>query len=112
MSSRDRLLALLVPVLWGLNFPATAYALQHYPPMLAAALRFTLLAIPTLLFVPRPKIRLRWLIGTGVGLGILQFGFLYVGMVAGLPSGQASVLLQASAPFTVTTHRRRLRIEP
>ena len=101
MTAREKLLALSVAVLWGLNFPATAYALQHYPPMLAAALRFTLLAIPTLLFVPRPQIKLRWLIGTGIGLGVLQFVFLYVAMVAGMPSGLASVVLQSSAPFTV-----------
>lgn len=101
MTAREKLLALSVAVLWGLNFPATAYALQHYPPMLAASLRFTLLAIPTLLFVPRPQIKLRWLIGTGIGLGVLQFAFLYVAMVAGMPAGLASVVLQSSAPFTV-----------
>lgn len=101
MQPRDRLLALAVPVLWGLNFPATAYALQHYPPFLAAALRFTLLAIPTILLVPRPQVRTIWLIGTGFGLGVLQFGFLYVAMEAGMPPGLASLVLQAQAPFTM-----------
>jgi O-acetylserine/cysteine efflux transporter len=44
---------------------------------------------------------LRWLIGVGVGIGILQFAFLYLGMATGMPSGLASLVLQASAPFTV-----------
>lgn len=101
VSVRDRLLAVLVAVCWGFNFPATAFALQHFPPFLMGSLRFTLIAIPTLLLVPRPKVPLRWLIGTGVGLGALQFAFLYVGMAAGMPSGLASLVLQASAPFTV-----------
>ena len=101
MQRSDRLLALAVPVLWGLNFPATFYALQHYPPFLAVALRFTLLAIPTILLVPRPQVRAIWLIGTGFGLGFLQFGFLYVGMAAGMPPGLASLVLQAQAPFTM-----------
>ena len=101
MQPSDRLLALAVPVLWGLNFPATFYALQHYPPFLAVALRFTLLAIPTILLVPRPQVRAIWLIGTGFGLGFLQFGFLYVGMAAGMPPGLASLVLQAQAPFTM-----------
>lgn len=101
VSVRDRLLAVFVAICWGLNFPATAIALQHFPPFLMGALRFTLIAIPTLLLVPRPKVPLRWLIGTGLGLGVLQFAFLYVGMVAGMPSGLASLVLQASAPFTV-----------
>lgn len=101
VSTRDRLLALLVAVLWGLNFPATEIALQHFPPMLLGALRWTLLAIPAMIFVPRPQVKLRWLIGTGVGIGLLQFAFLYLGMAAGMPSGLASLVLQASAPFTV-----------
>lgn len=101
MSVRDRLLAALVALCWGINFPATALALQHFPPFLLAALRFTLIAVPTLLLVPRPRVPVRWLIGTGLGLGLLQFTFLYVGMAAGMPSGLASLVLQASAPFTV-----------
>jgi O-acetylserine/cysteine efflux transporter len=98
---RDRLFALLVAVCWGANFPATAIALEHFPPLLMVALRFTLVAIPTLLLVPRPQVPLRWLIGVGLGIGLLQFAFLYLGMAAGMPSGLASLVLQASAPFTV-----------
>ena len=101
MAPRDRLLALLVAVCWGLNFPATALALQHFPPLFMVALRFALVAVPTVLLVPRPAVRLRWLIGTGLGIGVLQFCFLYLGMAAGMPSGLASLVLQASAPFTV-----------
>lgn len=100
MQGRDRGLVLLVPILWGLNFPATALALEHYPPLLAAALRFVLM-LPALLFIPFPKVPLRWLIGTGVGLGVLQFSFLYIGIAAGMPVGLASLVLQASAPFTI-----------
>src|SRR4051794_11270348 len=98
---RDRLLALFVAVCWGINFPATALALEHFPPLFMVALRFGLVAIPSLLFVPRPRVALRWLIGVGLGIGLLQFAFLYLGMAAGMPSGLASLVLQASAPFTV-----------
>ncbi len=101
MRSRDRLLAVLVAVVWGLNFPATALALEHFPPFLLAAVRFTLLAVPTVLFVPRPRMPFGRLLLVGAGLGVLQFAFLYLGMAAGLPSGLASLVLQASAPFTV-----------
>ena len=101
MPLRDRLLAIVVAVCWGLNFPATTLALEHFPPLLMVALRFTLVAVPTVLLVPRPQVPLRWLLGTGFGIGFLQFGFLYVGMAAGMPGGLASLVLQASAPFTV-----------
>lgn len=101
MTRRDRLLAILVAICWGINFPATSIALEHFPPLLMVALRFGLLAVPTVLLIPRPKVPLRWLLGVGAGIGIMQFAFLYLGMAAGMPSGLASLVLQASAPFTV-----------
>ena len=101
MPLRDRLLAVLVAVCWGVNFPATVYALQHFPPLFLVAARFALVAVPTILLVPRPRVPLRWLVGTGLGIGLLQFAFLYLGMAAGMPGGLASLVLQASAPFTV-----------
>ncbi|MBC7594791.1 MAG: EamA family transporter [Kineosporiaceae bacterium] len=101
MSNRDRFLAILVAVIWGINFPAIATALDHFSPLFLVALRFGFLAVPAILFVPRPKVRLRWLIGYGLGFGTLQFVGLFVGIREGLPSGLASVVLQASAPMTV-----------
>jgi O-acetylserine/cysteine efflux transporter len=101
MSRRDVLLAVFVALCWGVNFVAIHQSLDHYPPFLLVALRFGLLAIPTILFVPRPQVPWRWLLGYGVGFGILQFTFLYLGMSAGMPAGLSSLVLQASAPFTV-----------
>jgi len=101
MLLRHRLLALLVAVCWGVNFPATALALEHFPPLFLVALRFAIIAIPTLIFIPRPQVPVRWLLGVGLGIGTMQFAFLYLGMEAGMPAGLASIVLQASAPFTV-----------
>jgi O-acetylserine/cysteine efflux transporter len=101
MPLRDRLLALTVAVLWGLNFPAIHLSLEQFPPFFLVALRFALLAVSTLLLVPRPQAPVRWLIGYGVGFGVLQFAFLYLAMDTGMPTGLASLVLQASAPFTV-----------
>lgn len=101
MNGKDRALALVVALLWGLNFPATSFALEHYPPLLMACLRFAVLVIPTVLFVPRPKVKLIWLLGTGLGLGLIQFAFIYLAMAHGMPPGLASIVLQASAPFTI-----------
>ncbi|HYQ76200.1 EamA family transporter [Cellulomonas sp.] len=101
MPPRDRLLALVVAVLWGLNFPAIHLSLAQFPPFFLVALRFALLAVPTLLLVPRPRVPVRWLLGYGVGFGVLQFAFLYLAMDTGMPTGLASLVLQASAPFTV-----------
>ncbi|GMA20572.1 membrane protein [Arsenicicoccus piscis] len=96
-----RLLAALVAVLWGVNFLAIHASLEQFPPLFLVALRFTLLAVPTMLLVQRPQVPTRWLVGYGLGFGVLQFAFLYTGMAAGLPAGVASLVLQASGPFTL-----------
>ena len=101
MPVRDRLLAVLVAVVWGLNFPAIAVALEQFPPFFLVALRFALIAVPVLLLVPRPAVAWQWLVGYGLGFGVLQFLFLYLAMDTGMPPGLASLVLQSSAPFTV-----------
>lgn len=101
MSTRDRLLAVFVAVLWGGNFLAIRVSLDHFPPLFLAALRFAVIAVPTLMFVPRPQVPLRWLLGYGLGFGVVQFVFLFIAMDIGMPTGLASLVLQASAPFTV-----------
>ncbi|MBW0270674.1 hypothetical protein ATM97_06540 [Nocardia sp. MH4] len=113
MTTRDRLLGLTVVVLWGLNFLAIRIGLDHFPPFFFAALRFAVIAIPVLVFIPRPAVRVRWLLLYGTGFGILQFAFLFTAMRIGMPTGLASLVLQSSAPFTVVLGavllRERLR---
>ncbi|GAB2526691.1 EamA family transporter [Nocardia heshunensis] len=101
MTNRDRLFGLAVVVLWGLNFLAIHIGLEHFPPFFFAGLRFAVIAIPVLIFVPRPKVPVKWLLLYGVGFGILQFAFLFTAMRAGMPTGLSSLVLQSSAPFTV-----------
>ncbi|MHA6632000.1 EamA family transporter [Pseudonocardia sichuanensis] len=101
MTTRDRLLACFVALLWGANFLAIHVGLEHFPPLFMAALRFAVIAVPTVLLVPRPQVRLRWLLGFGIGFGTVQFVFLFIAMDIGMPTGLASLVLQASAPFTV-----------
>ena len=87
----------MVAVLWGVNFPATTLGLQHFPPLFMVAVRFTLIAVPTILLVPRPQVPLRWFLGMAIGTGTVQFGLLYVAMAVGMPPGLASLVLQACA---------------
>ncbi|WP_250446110.1 EamA family transporter [Actinotalea sp. C106] len=101
MPLRHTALACLVAALWGINFLAIHASLEQFPPIFLVALRFAILAVPALLLVPRPQVPTRWLIGYGLGFGTIQFFGLYLGMAAGFPTGLASLVLQASAPFTV-----------
>lgn len=101
MPLTHRFLAVAVAAIWGVNFLAIHASLTQFPPFFLVALRFTLIALPTVLLVPRPKVPLRWLIGYGLGFGVAQFTFLYAGMAAGMPTGLASLVLQVSGPFTL-----------
>ncbi|MUM15760.1 EamA family transporter [Mycobacterium sp. CBMA271] len=101
MTARHRLLGLTVAVLWGVNFLAIHVGLEHFPPLFFAGLRFAVLAVPVILFVPWPRVPMRWLLLYGAGFGTVQFAFLFLAMANGMPTGLASLVLQASAPFTV-----------
>ncbi|MGK3430077.1 EamA family transporter, partial [Klebsiella pneumoniae] len=46
-------LALVVVVVWGLNFVVIKLGLHNMPPLMLAGLRFMLVAFPALLFVAR-----------------------------------------------------------
>jgi len=109
VNRHDRLLAVLVAVCWGLNFPAIHLSLAQFPPFFLVALRFALIALPTVLLVRRPAVPWRWLLLYGSGFGVLQFVFLYWAMSAGMPTGLASLVLQSSAPFTVVLAAALLR---
>lgn len=101
MTRKDGLLALLVVIIWGINFVAIKMGLQNMPPLLLAGLRFLLVAVPAMFFIPRPKIPLSLLLGYGLTISFGQFAFLFSAIKFGMPAGLASLVLQAQAFFTI-----------
>lgn len=101
MSRKDGLLALLVVVVWGLNFVVIKVGLHNMPPLMLAGLRFLLVAFPAIFFVARPKVPLKLLLGYGLTISFGQFAFLFCAINFGMPAGLASLVLQAQAFFTI-----------
>lgn len=101
MTRKDGLLALLVVVVWGLNFVVIKVGLHNMPPLMLAGLRFLLVAFPALFFIARPKIPFRLLLGYGLTISFGQFAFLFCAINFGMPAGLASLVLQAQAFFTI-----------
>ena len=101
MTLKDLLLALLVIVVWGMNFVVIKVGLHGMPPMLMGALRFLLAAFPAILFVRRPQVPLRWMLAYGMTISLGQFAFLFYAMYVGMPAGLASLVLQSQAFFTL-----------
>jgi O-acetylserine/cysteine efflux transporter len=92
-------LAVVVSALWGFNFVAARLALGHLPPLLLAAIRFSVAALPAVV-LPRPAVPWPRMLAIASTLFIGQFAFLFCGMQAGMPPGLASVLTQLQAVVT------------
>lgn len=93
--------ALLVVLVWGVNFVVIHVGLVDIPPLLLGALRFLLVALPAVFFVPRPRIPLRWLLAYGLTISFGQFALLFSAMRVGMPAGVASLVLQSQMIFTL-----------
>ncbi len=112
MNRRDSLLAALVATVWGFNFVVIDWGMHDVPPLLFAAIRFTLVVLPAVFFVPRPAAPWRTVAAVGVFMSLGQFGLLYVAMDAGLPPGLAALVLQAQVIFTIALAAVVLRERP
>lgn len=98
---RHFLLALCVVAIWGSNFVVIRWGLNAFPPLLFAALRFTLATLPAIFFLPRPKIGWRNLAAYGCFVGVGQFGLLYLAMRSQISPGLASLVIQTQVFFTL-----------
>ncbi len=101
MKMHHLLLAILITALWGLNFSIIKLGLATVDPFILAGLRFTLCALPAMLFIPRPDVPWRYLIGYGLVFGTGMWGTVNLAIQLGLSAGIASLVLQFSAFFTL-----------
>jgi len=101
LSKHDIGIGLIVAVLWGLNFIAIKLGLADMPPLLLATIRFIIVCIPAIFFLPKPPVGWRQLIALGLTLNVGQFAFLFVGIKLGMPAGLSSLVHQSQAFFTL-----------
>ncbi|WMN60842.1 EamA family transporter [Pseudoalteromonas xiamenensis] len=101
MNTKDIFLALLVVLIWGVNFSFIKVGLQELPPILFSALRFAVVALPAVLFIPFPKTSKWNVIGVGMFLGVFKFGLLFIAMKSDASAGLSSLILQAQVFFTI-----------
>jgi O-acetylserine/cysteine efflux transporter len=101
MLTKHLVLTILVTAVWGLNFPITKLGLAHIDPILLTAIRFTFAALPWVFFIKRPAVATRWLVAYGLIFGVAMWALINVGIALGVPPGNAALLIQFSAFFTV-----------
>lgn len=98
---RHALLALAVTAVWGSNFVVIHVGLEHLPPLLFAALRFSCSLLPAALLLPRPAVPWRNLAAYGALVGAGQFGLLFIAMNGHITPGLASLVVQTQVFFTI-----------
>lgn len=101
MQRKHLILAVFVTAIWGLNFPITKLGLAQIDPLLLTAIRFTFAAFPWVFFVRKPKVANRWLVAYGLIFGVAMWALINLGISMGVPPGDASLLVQFSAFFTL-----------
>jgi len=98
---RHLALALAIVAIWGTNFAIVRLALDDFPPLLFAALRFAFVLVPAAFFVPRPAIRWRTIAIYGGVLFAGQFGLMFYAMDGLISPGLASLVIQSQVFFTI-----------
>ncbi len=101
MPARSAVLLVLVAAVWGVNFVLIHVGLEHFPPLLFTALRFTCMALPAVFLVGKPRVAWKWVLAFGFLLGVVKFGLLFLALDLGMPPGLSSLLLQVQVIFTV-----------
>lgn len=112
MKPRHAALAALVAVIWGVNFVAIELGLRDVPPLVFVALRFALVAVPAVFFVPKPAVSWRVIAGVGLFMSAGQFGLVYLAMHWGMPAGLAPLVLQSQMFFTILIAAAALKERP
>src|SRR5919112_6246287 len=110
--ARSIALLVLVTAVWGVNFVVIHVGLEHFPPLLFNALRFTFMALPAVFLVGLPRVPWRIVLAFGFLLGVVKFGLLFVSIDLGMPAGLSSLLLQLQVIFTIVFAGFVLRERP
>ncbi|MGE8481847.1 MAG: EamA family transporter [Pseudomonas sp.] len=101
MQKKDMVLAILVTLVWGVNFPITKLGLRSIDPFVLTGIRFALAAIPLVFFIKRPTIKFSYVVAYGFIFGLGMWGVINYGIQVGVSPGIASLIIQLSVFFTM-----------
>jgi O-acetylserine/cysteine efflux transporter len=100
MTIRHILIALLVPLTWGLGFALAKAGLDHFSPLLLMGMRFLIAAAVLVWFVPIPRGYLKQICSISFIAATLQYGLTFSGL-ARMDATPAVLLVQAEVIFGV-----------
>ena len=98
MKPLDILIAVTVPVVWGMGLVIAKPAVDQFPPILLMTLRFAVSAMALVWFVPIPRPALAKLALAALIGSTLQYGLTFNGLRL-LDASTTGLIVQAEAPF-------------
>ncbi len=101
LPSSHLVLAVAVMAVWGSNFVVVHVALEALPPLLLAALRYTVAFLPLALVLKRPQASWGNLAAYGLLIGVGQFGLLFTALRGDITPGLASLVMQVQVFITI-----------
>lgn len=100
MNIRHFFLALAIAFVWGANFSVMKIGLSSISPLVFSALR-SVVVLPLLFFIPRPKISWKILVIIGLLIGTIKLPLMLLAIHWGVAAGLSSLIIQVQAFFTV-----------
>ena len=96
----DVLMGLAVPLVWGMGVVFAKAAIEHFPPILLMALRFSLTALVLVWFVKPPWQIMRQLVAVAFVSAAIQYSLTFNGL-RGVDASTAVLVIQLEVPFLV-----------
>lgn len=104
MKLHDILASTLVVWIWGINMIVVKLGVQELPPLFLTGLRFLLVAVATVPFLPLPRRLMGKVALLASVLGVGHFGLLFVGL-HGVDAATAAIVIQLTVPFSAIIAR-------
>ncbi len=98
MTTRQVLLALIVPITWGFGYALTKIGMGQFPPLLLMSLRFGIAGLILVWFTKPPWEYMKDLFMVAFIGSTIQYGLTYYGL-KGIDVSTASILVQLEGPI-------------
>ena len=95
----DMFCASLVAIIWGANFVAAKFGVAYFPPFMLTGLRFTLVSLMLVPFVPRPSLAQMKQIAVLSTMSTLHFSLIFVALYLSLDIASGALIGQLGVPF-------------
>lgn len=100
MKIRDIFLAIVVAVVWGMNFTVTKIGLEHFPPLMLMGMRFLLVAILLAPFLKKITLTRKQIYLISLTYGVCYHALAFSGLWLGVDAAIGIIAVQMQVPFT------------